>query len=89
MERVLFCVQYGILAAGREVVAIKRKYTQQEVEQHMRGRIYCNPHDSNLVCAPQDARLMDDEHGQPVGVVHRGRDRTGGLCGHRTAAVVR
>lgn len=44
----LFCVQYVILAAGREVVAIKRKYTQQEVEQRMRGRIYCNPHDSNL-----------------------------------------
>lgn len=48
MERVLFCAQYGILAAGSEVVAIKRKYTQQEVEQRMRGRIYCNPHDSNL-----------------------------------------
>lgn len=47
----LFCAQYGILAAGREVVAIKRKYTQQEVEQRMRGHIYCNPHDSNLfVC---------------------------------------
>ena len=44
----LFCVQYVILAAGREVAAIKRKYTQQEVEQRMRGRIYCNPHDSNL-----------------------------------------
>lgn len=48
MERVLFCVQYVILAAGREVVAIRRKYTQQEVEQRMRGRIYCNPDDSNL-----------------------------------------
>ena len=48
MERVLFCAQYVILAAGREVVAIRRKYTQQEVEQRMRGRIYCNPHDSNL-----------------------------------------
>lgn len=31
-----------------EVVAIKRKYTQQEVEQRMRGRIYCNLDDSNL-----------------------------------------
>ena len=44
----LFCAQYVILAADREVVAIRRKYTQQEVEQRMRGRIYCNPHDSNL-----------------------------------------
>ncbi len=40
MERVLFCAQYVILAAGREVVAIRRKYTQQEVEQRMRGCIY-------------------------------------------------
>lgn len=48
MERVLFCAQYVILAAGRAVAAIKRKYTQQEVEQRMRGRIYCNTHDSNL-----------------------------------------
>lgn len=31
-----------------EVVAIKRKYTQQEVEQRMRGHIYCNLDDSNL-----------------------------------------
>lgn len=48
MERVLFCAQYVILAADREVAAIKRKYTQQEVEERVRGRIYCNPHDSNL-----------------------------------------
>ena len=30
------------------MVNIKRKYTQQEVWQHMRGRIYCNPDDRNL-----------------------------------------
>ncbi len=48
MERVLFCVRYVILTADREVAAIKRKYTQQEVEPRMRGRIYCNPDDGNL-----------------------------------------
>ena len=30
------------------MVAIKRKYSQKEVEAHMRGRLYCNPDDKNL-----------------------------------------
>lgn len=30
------------------VLAIKRKYSREEVEAHMRGRFYCNPDDKNL-----------------------------------------
>lgn len=30
------------------MAGIRRKYTQQQVWQHMRGRIYCNPDDKNL-----------------------------------------
>ena len=44
----LFCLAYDILKAGNEVVAIKRKYSQEEVETRMRGRFYCNPDDKNL-----------------------------------------
>ena len=49
MERVLFCPPCVILTVkGMEVAGIRRKFTQQEVWQHMRGRIYCNPYDKNL-----------------------------------------
>ncbi len=33
---------------------MKRKYAQEEVWQHMTGRIYCNPNDANIFVKRKD-----------------------------------